>query len=442
MKITVIGIGYVGLVTGTCLSEIGHDVICLDIDKKKINKLKKGILPIYEKSLKELVKSNIRKKRLKFTNSYKLAIEHSNIIFLAVDTPQDRNGDTNLTSIKESCISISKYMNNHKIIIEKSTVPVGTNIVIKNLIENNLKKLNKNITFSIVSNPEFLKEGNAVEDFMKPDRIIIGLDNNKLKTIFEEIYSPFNRKLNKIQYMDINSAELTKYASNAMLATKISFINQLSIIADKYGVDIEKVRKGMGADKRIGTEFLYPGCGYGGSCFPKDINSLIHTAKKKSYNATLLKAVHNINEDQKNYLFLKIKKYFKNKIKNKTFAVWGLSFKPNTDDVRNAPSITLVNAILKHGGKVKAYDPVATILTNIKNKNYSEHKSAIKVLKNSDALIICTEWKEFWSVDLDIFIKNLNNPLIFDGRNIYNPKKMKNHNISYFAIGRGHQINL
>tara|TARA_B100000686_G_scaffold351434_1_gene450227 strand:+ start:5057 stop:6394 length:1338 start_codon:yes stop_codon:yes gene_type:complete len=442
MKITVIGIGYVGLVTGTCLSEIGHNVICLDIDKKKIEKLKKGKLSIYEHGLQDLVESNIKEKRLKFTCSYEKAVNHSDIIFLAVDTPSDKNGDTDLKSIKKSCIEISKYMNTSKIIVEKSTVPVGTNALLKKTITNNLKKLNKDIYFSIVSNPEFLKEGSAVNDFMKPDRIIIGIDDNNLKPIFDEIYSAFNRKFNKIQYMDVNSAELTKYASNAMLATKISFINELAIISDKYGVDIENVRKGMGADKRIGTEFLYPGCGYGGSCFPKDINSLIYSAKKKSYNASLLKSVNTINENQKNYLFLKINKYFNTNIKNKVFTIWGLSFKPNTDDTRCAPSLAIINSILKNGGVVKAYDPVATIIPTIKNKNYTECNTATKALKNSDALVICTEWKEFWSIDIDVFKRNMNDAVIFDGRNIYNPKKMEKHNITYFGVGRGRRIDL
>jgi len=444
MNITIIGCGYVGLVSGTCLSDIGHNVVCLDINKNKINNLNKGIMPIYEDGLEKMIAFNSKKKRLSFTSSYRKAISHSDIIFLCVDTPSNKNGTADLTSIKNTCISISKYMTSNKIIIEKSSVPVGTSDLIRKIISKNLLNNNKELNFDVVSNPEFLKEGSAIIDFMKPDRIIIGMDNVNLKPIFDEIYLPFNRKFDKIQYMDIKSAELTKYAANAMLATKISFINEIANIADKLGVDIENVRKGIGADKRIGTEFLYPGCGYGGSCFPKDIKALISTSKDKKYNAKLLKSVDEVNDAQKDILSRKISSHFKNKLSGKTFGVWGLAFKPNTDDVRYAPSINLVNYLIANKANVQAYDPIASIKTNLKTKsiNYKEVSTAIKALKNIDGLIVCTEWKEFWSVDLTIFLKHMTNPVIFDGRNIFSPDNMEKHGIVYYGIGRGNKTSL
>ena len=441
MNITIIGCGYVGLVSGTCLSDIGHNVICLDINKNKINNLNKGIMPIYEDGLEKMIAFNTQKKRLSFTSSYKKAISHSDIIFLCVDTPSNKDGTADLTSIKNTCVSISKYMTSNKIIIEKSSVPVGTSDLIRKIISQNLINNNKELNFDIVSNPEFLKEGSAIIDFMKPDRIIIGMDNINLRPIFDEIYLPFNRKFDKIQYMDIKSAELTKYAANAMLATKISFINEIANIADKLGVDIENVRKGIGADKRIGTEFLYPGCGYGGSCFPKDIKALISTSKNKKYIPKLLKSVDEVNDAQKDILSHKISSHFKNKLSGKNFGVWGLAFKPNTDDVRYAPSINLVDYLIANKAIVQAYDPIASIKSNlrIKSINYKEVSTAIKALKNIDGLIICTEWKEFWSVDLKIFLKHMINPVIFDGRNIFSPDKMKENGIIYYGIGRGNK---
>ncbi len=441
MNITIIGCGYVGLVSGTCLSDIGHNVMCLDINKNKINSLNNGIMPIYEDGLDRMIALNTQKQRLSFTSSYKQAISHSDIIFLCVDTPSNKNGTADLTSIKNTCVSISKHMTSDKIIIEKSSVPVGTSDLIKKIISQNLINNNKELNFDVVSNPEFLKEGSAITDFMKPDRIIIGIDNDNLKSIFDEIYLPFNRKFDKIQYMDIKSAELTKYAANAMLATKISFINEIANIADKLGVDIENVRKGIGADKRIGSEFLYPGCGYGGSCFPKDIKALISTSKDKKYNAKLLKSVDEVNDAQKNILSCKISSHFKNRLSGKKFGVWGLAFKPNTDDVRYAPSINLIDYLIANKATVQAYDPIASIKTNLKSKstNYKEVNTAIKALKNIDGLVICTEWKEFWSVDLNIFLKHMTNPVIFDGRNIFSPVKMQEIGITYYGIGRGNK---
>ena len=439
MNITIIGCGYVGLVSGTCLSDIGHNVICIDINKNKINSLKKGIIPIYEDGLEKMIAFNTKKKRLSFTTSYKEAISHSDIIFLCVDTPSNKDGTADLTSIKNTCVSISKHMTSNKIIVEKSSVPVGTSDMIHKIISTNLRKNNKKLNFDVVSNPEFLKEGSAIIDFMKPDRIIIGIDDIKLKPIFDEIYLPFNRKFDKIQYMDIKSAELTKYAANAMLATKISFINEIANIADKVGVDIENVRKGIGADKRIGTEFLYPGCGYGGSCFPKDIKALISTSKFNKYNAKLLRSVDEVNDSQKKILSRKISTHFRNKLSGKTFGVWGLAFKPNTDDVRFAPSITLIDFLLTNQAIVNAYDPIASIKKSLKSKltNYKEVSTAIKAIKGIDALIICTEWKEFWSFDPKVFLKHMTMPVIFDGRNIFSPQKMRESGITYYGIGRG-----
>ncbi len=437
MKITIIGCGYVGLVTGACMSDIGHDVVCLDIDKAKVKKLSKGVIPIHEKGLDNIVSFNLRKNRLKFTSSYKKAISHSDIIFIAVDTPSKKNGDADLSSILNTSQSIAKYMCNNKIIIEKSTVPVGTSDYIRKNINKVLKSRNKNLKVSMVSNPEFLKEGSAVDDFMKPDRIIIGLDDHLLEPIFNEIYLPFNRKYNKIHYMDVKSAELTKYAANAILATKISFINEIAMLADKLGVDIESVRKGIGADKRIGAEFLYPGCGYGGSCFPKDVKALISTAKKSSIDAMLLKSVNSVNDAQKKYIVDKVINVFKGKIKGKRFAVWGLAFKPNTDDIRDAPSITIIKSLIKHGAYITAYDPIASLSTIITSNHYKETSSAVIALDKADALIICTEWKEFWSINTDIFSTHMRHAVIFDGRNIYSPDKMARNSIDYYGIGRG-----
>ena len=439
MKLTIIGVGYVGLVTGACFSDVGHNVSCLDINKKKINNLNKGILPIYENGLEKLVAKNTKVKRLSFTSIYSEAINHSDIIFLAVDTPSKSDGSADLTSIKKACISIAENMTSNKIIVEKSTVPVGTSDVILNIITKKLKALKKDLSVEIASNPEFLKEGSAIEDFTRPDRIIIGTNNGHIRKIFDNIYKPFNRKSNKIQYMDIKSAEFTKYAANSMLATKISFINDLSIIADKLDVDIENIRLGIGSDKRIGYEFLYPGCGYGGSCFPKDVNALIGTAKKYSHNSSLLKAVNNTNDKQKIYLFSKMKKFFKNNFKGKKIGVWGLAFKPNTNDIRYAPSIEMIKLVLKNHASVIAYDPIASLkeLPEIyNNSRYKETNSYTKALKNVDALLICTEWKEFWSIDTSIFLKLMKTPVIFDGRNIYPLDKFKDTSIKYHGIGR------
>ena len=438
MKLTIIGTGYVGLVSGLCFSAVGHDVVCLDRDKSKIKKLSKGKLTIHEDKLQDLLLKNLQEKSIRFTTSYKVAVEHSNIIFLAVDTPPMQNGMANLSSIKKACVSICEFAKNDLIIVQKSTVPVGTSTKLKSFFTKKLLKLG--VKTKIVSNPEFLKEGCAVDDFMKPDRIIIGTDDENIRNIFSQIYSPFNRRTNKIQFMDIKSAELTKYAANAMLATKISFINEIANIADIFGADIELVRKGIGADKRIGYDFLYPGCGYGGSCFPKDLNSLISVSKANSYTAGVIKAVDDLNNEQKLVPFNKLNKYYKGRLKNKVIAIWGLAFKPNTDDTRYAPSIDIINKLLSKGCKVQAYDPIASISKKlpIKFKSaYTELNSSQSSLQNADALIICTEWKEFWSINPKVFIDNMKKAAIFDGRNLYQPSKMAQNKIDYFGIGIG-----
>ncbi len=437
MKLTIIGTGYVGLVSGLCFSSVGHDVVCLDRDDSKIKKLNKGKITIHEDKLQELLSENLKEKRIRFTTSYKSAVQHSNIIFLAVDTPPMSNGMANLSSIKEACASICNHATNNLIIVQKSTVPVGTSTKLQSLFDKKLSGLG--IDTNIVSNPEFLKEGCAVDDFMKPDRIIIGTDDDNIRNIFSQIYSPFNRRKNKIQFMDIKSAELTKYAANAMLATKISFINEIANIADIFGADIELVRQGIGADKRIGHDFLYPGCGYGGSCFPKDLNSLISLSKTNSYNAGVIKAVDNLNNNQKLIPFNKLNDYYNGKLKGKVIAIWGLAFKPNTDDTRCAPSIDIVKKLLVKGSRVQAYDPIASISKELSSKHlssYTEVKTAQSSLRDADALIICTEWKEFWSINPNLFLNYMNKPVIFDGRNIYDPSKMKQNNIDYFGVGR------
>ena len=438
MKITIIGKGYVGLVTGACFADAGHTVTCLDNNKLKIENLKQGIMPIYEKKLKNLIESNYREKRLYFTTSYKNALKSSKIVFIAVDTPPKKNGQANLSSIKNVCIELSKYIKTGLIIVEKSTVPVGTSDYIKKTIKSNLTKSQKNLKFHVVSNPEFLKEGTAIDDFIKPDRIIIGLEDLSLKEIFENLYRPFNRRYEKIHFMDIKSAELTKYAANAMLATKISFINELSNIADKVNADIDFVRKGIGADKRIGYEFLYPGCGYGGSCLPKDVDALINIALTNKYNPDLLSSVAKVNQRQKIIMYKKVKQFFKDKLKGKKISIWGLSFKPNTDDTRSAPSIDTIKSLIKDGAIINAYDPVASLKKDFSKfkKNYSESSNAMDTIKKADALLIFTEWKEFWSIDLNIFKKLMKQPVIFDGRNIYTPKIMKKYKIKYFSFGR------
>ncbi len=440
MKITVFGSGYVGLVTGACLADVGNDVLCIDIDEAKINTLKQGGIPIYEPGLESIVKNNAEAGRLKFSTDVAEGVNHGLFQFIAVGTPPDEDGSADLQYVLAVAESIGQHMQEYKVIIDKSTVPVGTADKVRAKILEIQHKLKKDVEFDVVSNPEFLKEGAAIEDFMKPDRIVIGTDNPRTTELLRALYAPFNRNRDRLVAMDIRSAELTKYAANAMLATKISFMNELANMAEKLGADIEQVRLGIGSDPRIGYHFIYPGCGYGGSCFPKDVQALERTAGEIGYDAQLLRAVEGVNNLQKQRMFAKIEHHFDNDLAGKTIALWGLSFKPNTDDMRAAPSRTLMEALWEKGARVQAYDPEAMDETG---RIYGERNDLIlcdsqdAALENADALVVLTEWKVFRSPDFDHIKQKLNDPTIFDGRNIYDPDAMARQGITYYAIGRG-----
>lgn len=440
MRVTIYGAGYVGLVTGVCLANVGNDVLVIDVDIPKINKLNQGDIPIYEPGLRETMNENIAAGRLHFSHDLVQGVAHGLFQFIAVGTPSDKQGAADLQHVFDVVNTIGTNMTEYRLVINKSTVPVGTAEKVKNILKSTLAARQSDADFDVVSNPEFLKEGAAIADFMKPDRIIVGTDNNKPIDWMRALYAPFNRNHDRFLTMDLASAELSKYAANAMLATKISFMNELSHIADRVGADIENVRLGIGADPRIGYHFIYPGCGYGGSCFPKDIKALQTTAKQHGYDPQLLNAVENVNHKQKQLLFDKLYDYYDGKLQNKIIAVWGLAFKPNTDDMRDASSRTLIEALWQAGAKVQAYDPIA--MTEAK-RLYGERddftlcKSAKAALTAADALVIVTEWREFQSPMLTLFKEQLRNAVIFDGRNIYDPILMANENITYFAIGRG-----
>jgi len=439
MKITVIGTGYVGLVTGACLAEVGNDVLCLDIDPIKIKMLESGDIPIHEPGLSDMVRRNIAGGRLKFTTNIQQAAEFGYVQFIAVGTPPDEDGSADLQYVIAAAKNIGKYMTDSRVIVNKSTVPVGTADKVKATINEALVLRNVEIPFSVVSNPEFLKEGAAVEDFMRPSRIVLGVDNDAAKETMRALYAPFQRNHERLVIMGVRSAELTKYAANAMLATRISFMNELANLAESLEADIEDVRKGIGSDPRIGYDFLYSGCGYGGSCFPKDINALIKTANIHNYDLKVLNAVKAANDLQKQMLTNKIKKHFGTSIINKHFALWGLAFKPNTDDMREAPSRVLIEDLLKAGATITAYDPVAMdeakrIFGNTKGLTFAASPNA--ALDKADALVIVTEWKEFKSPDFTFIKKHLKENIIFDGRNIYDPKIVRNAGIGYLPIGR------
>lgn len=444
MNITVFGIGYVGLVQAAVLAEVGHKVCCVDIDEKKIQDLRNGIIPIYEPGLTDLVVKNFNNDRLNFTTNAEDGITHGDIIFIAVGTPPDEDGSADLKYVLNVATTIAEHMNNDKIIINKSTVPVGTADMVYQVVRNIINKRNlSNLKYDVVSNPEFLKEGSAVKDCMSPDRIIIGSNNVSVESQMRELYEPFNRNHDKIIFMDVRSAELTKYAANCMLATKISFMNEIANMAELLGADIENVRKGIGSDERIGYHFIYPGCGYGGSCFPKDVQALIHTANKIGFDAKLLKSVEKVNYNQKQKIPSLLNKHFNSNLLGKTFALWGLSFKPNTDDMREAPSRVVMEHIWENGGKVKVYDPEAMQETS---RIYGQRADLIlanskeDALKDADALIICTEWQVFKAPDFNLIKNILKNAIIFDGRNLYNPHKLKELGYTYYAIGRGDSI--
>ena len=439
MKITVVGTGYVGLVSGTCLAEVGNDVLCLDVDPEKIRILEEGGIPIYEPGLQEMVRRNVAAGRLHFTTDIEKAVQHGTVQFIAVGTPPDEDGSADLQYVLGAARNIGRLMTDYKVVVDKSTVPVGTGAKVHAAIAEELQKRGINTPYSVVSNPEFLKEGAAVEDFMRPDRIVVGAEDDQAIHLMRALYAPFQRNHERLIVTDIKSAELIKYAANAMLATRISFMNELANLAEVLGADIEMVRQGIGSDPRIGYHFLYPGCGYGGSCFPKDVKALIKTAQDDAHiNLKVLTAVEEANDAQKHVLTGKIKRRFGD-LKGKHFALWGLAFKPNTDDMREAPSRELIADLFEAGATVTAYDPVAMhetqrIFGNEARLKYAE--SPMGALEGADALVIVTEWKEFRSPDFEVIKGTLKNPVIFDGRNLYDPKFVRNSGIEYFAIGR------
>ncbi|GAC1421908.1 MAG: UDP-glucose/GDP-mannose dehydrogenase family protein [Flavisolibacter sp.] len=436
MKITVVGTGYVGLVTGTCLAETGNHVCCVDIDDRKVNKLKNGQITIYEPGLEKLFERNLKEDRLSFTTSLKEGIEEATIIFLALPTPPGEDGSADLQYVLGVADQIGKILTTYKIIVDKSTVPVGTAEKVHAAIAKNYKG-----DFDVVSNPEFLREGVAVEDFMKPDRIVLGTTSEKAQKLMNELYGPYVRQGNPIVFMDERSAELTKYAANAFLATKISFMNEIAQLCERLGADVDMVRRGIGSDDRIGKRFLFPGIGYGGSCFPKDVKALVYSAKEVSYNFEILNAVTKVNDRQKLHLIHRIKSYFKN-VSGKHFALWGLAFKPNTDDIREAPSLEMIDALLKEGATITAFDPEA--MNNVKNILGNKIKfveTQYECLENADALIIATEWNEFRTPDFDKILSLLKKPVVFDGRNVFDVQVMENKGFYYESIGR-HPINL
>jgi UDPglucose 6-dehydrogenase len=440
MKVTVIGTGYVGLVSGTCLADAGHDVLCIDSDKKKIEELSKGQVPIYEPGLETLLKSNIEAQRLTFSTDVTQGVRSADIIFIAVGTPPSEDGSADLSHVLEVARSIGKAMDSSKVVATKSTVPVGTGDLIRNTIQSELDAKHSRNHFMVVSNPEFLAEGAAVTDFQKPDRIIVGTDSPEAGVLMEELYAPFNRNNRRLLRMDIRSAELTKYAANAMLATKISFMNEIANLSEQLGADVEAVRLGIGSDPRIGSHFLYPGCGYGGSCFPKDVRALSQTAQDVGYDCRLLGTVQEINEKQKLVIGNKILQRFNKDIENLKFAVWGLSFKPNTDDMREAPSVVIINQLLTQGAIVCAFDPVAmpeaeSVFRG--RQRFSTGASPYDVLVDADALVVVTEWNQFRGADFEKMGEVMRKKIIFDGRNLFDPNLASEHGFEYRGIGRG-----
>ncbi len=436
MKIVIVGTGYVGLVTGACLAEVGTEVICIDVDQKKIDNLKQGILPIYEPGLEQIVESNYSKGRLSFSTSFKESVKGASVVFIAVGTPPGEDGSADLKYVLQVADTVGKFIEDYTIVVTKSTVPVGTAKKVKAGIAAALAKRDANIEFDVASNPEFLKEGAAVEDFLKPDRIVIGVESERAKETLAALYHPFVLNSHPIYFMDIPSAEMTKYAANAMLATKISFMNDIANLCELVGADVNEVRKGIGSDPRIGTRFIYPGIGYGGSCFPKDVKALFHTADDYNYDMRILKAVDEVNDDQKYVLFNKVVKHFGQELTGKTFGLWGLSFKPNTDDMREAPSLILINELLKAGARVLAYDPVAME----EAKHYADDrvvftKDAFDAVKGADALLLVTEWSEFRLPDWQKIRNVMNDHVIFDGRNIYQANEIAKAGFTYYGIG-------
>jgi UDPglucose 6-dehydrogenase len=434
MKVSVIGTGYVGLVTGTCFAEMGHDVTCIDIDKNKVERMKKGESPIYEPGLESMMKSNIEEKRLNFSNDYQ-SVTQSKVIFLAVGTPSTDDGKADLKYIFGACDSIAPVLQENAVVVVKSTVPVGTGHKVNEYLKTKTKK-----NFFVVNNPEFLKEGSAVEDFMKPERIIIGAKDDGAYAVVEELYEPFNRQTKRTIRMSNLSAEMTKYAANCFLATKISFINEIARLCDAMGADIEEVRHGISTDSRIGSQFLYPGPGYGGSCFPKDVKALVYTAKEHGFHLKIVEATEEVNKEQKSYLVNKLLKHYKNDLKGKTFAIWGVAFKANTDDVRETPAIDTVTALVKAGAKVNIYDPEAADNfqrdMNQVGIPVDQFENKYDALNGANALIILTEWKQFRAPDFEEIKSRLKEKIIFDGRNLYNTQRILELGFQYYAIGK------
>jgi UDPglucose 6-dehydrogenase len=440
VKLTVVGTGYVGLVTGACLAEVGNEVTCLDLDARKIAVLEGGGIPIHEPGLQEMVRRNVESKRLAFTTDVERAVRFADVQFIAVGTPPDEDGSADLRHVLDAARNIGEHMSGYKLVVDKSTVPVGTADKVRATIASALERRGVRLDFDVASNPEFLKEGAAIEDFMKPDRIVVGTDSERATQLLRELYAPFQRNHERLVLMDIRSAELTKYAANAMLATRISFMNEMANLAERLGADVERVRKGIGADPRIGYDFLYAGCGYGGSCFPKDVQALIRTARiDAAMELKVLGAVEEANAAQKLVLPNKVMRRFGSNLHGRRFALWGLAFKPNTDDMREAPSEAIVRAIVAAGGEVCAYDPVAMdqaqrVFAGLPGLSYAS--DAAQALEGADALLIATEWKEFRSPDFDAIAAALKAPIIFDGRNLYDPALLRSRGFEYHAIGR------
>ncbi len=436
MQVIIVGTGYVGLVTGTCFADVGVNVTCMDIDKVKIENLKKGISPIYEPGLDEMIEKNVVKGRLRFSTDISSCVNNADVVFIAVGTPPDEDGSADLQYVLSVAAEVGRNMNKYLMVVTKSTVPVGTAQKVRSAVQAELDKRGSKIEFDVASNPEFLKEGAAIDDFMKPDRIVIGVESAKGEEVMSHLYKPFVMNGHPLIFMDIPSAEMTKYAANSMLATKISFMNDVANLCEIVGADINMVRKGIGSDSRIGTKFIYPGIGYGGSCFPKDVKALIKSASENGYDMRVLKAVEDVNNDQKSVLFNKVKKYFNDNLKGKVIALWGLSFKPQTDDMREAPSLVIIKKLIESGCKVKAYDPVAMEESQRRVGNTIEYaKDPYDALKDSDCLLVITEWTEFRLPDYALMKKLMKKPVIFDGRNIYNKKEMKEEGFDYFCIG-------
>lgn len=437
MNIVIVGTGYVGLVSGTCFAEMGINVICVDVNTQKIENLQKGIIPIYEPGLEELVNKNVEAGRLKFSTDLSKCLDDAEVVFSAVGTPPDEDGSADLNYVLEVARTIGKHMKKYVLVVTKSTVPVGTAKKVKTTIQDELNKRGLSIEFDVASNPEFLKEGTAIADCMSPDRVVVGVESEKAKKVMETLYRPFLIRNFRVIFMDIPSAEMTKYAANSMLATRISFMNDIANLCEIMGADVDMVRKGIGSDTRIGNKFLYPGCGYGGSCFPKDVKALIKTAEQNHYEMKVLKSVEAVNDQQKEILYQKLNTYYKDDLKGKTIALWGLAFKPETDDMREAPSLVVIDLLLKAGCKVKAYDPIAMEESKRKIGNVVTYcKDKYEALIDADALLLITEWKEFRIPSWDVMKKTMKTPIIFDGRNIYDKEEVESKGFLYKGIGK------